>query len=324
MAELKISPPPFPNRDEYPFVATVRFRKMVIDIENLDGSVREGKDPNGKHWKTNFRGAHYGEIRGSRGADGDPLDVYIKNPPDDKANKVFIIHQNHPRTHPTKAGQYDEDKVVFGVSSAEEAKALYLKHYNRKDFFRSVTEMSIEPFKRYAFGENKGEKVADAATAFIRMRLRGDTAMPKECKTPGEKIRSKGLGRGKARGQGKGPIGIPVGKEEKDMKKEATKQDFYALGYELGMKEKLAEIGGAAPGGPALTAGMTGAMPRQMPPRAMPQVNNAQATSAMNLIPKEQFPQHGGPVTSVQDVKAQMQPKLRPDMLKKNLTASLQ
>jgi hypothetical protein len=202
MAELKISPPPFPNREKYPFVATVRYRKMVIDIENLDGSTREGKDPNGKPWKTEFRGAHYGEIRDSKGTDGDPLDVYIKNPPDDGANKAYIVHQNHPRTHPTKAGQYDEDKVVLGVSSAEEAKALYLKHYNRKDFLRSITEMTIEPFKRYIFGENKAEKVARfitkselrsyvtdpekvkkaarnlvkkrPASAFIRMRLRGD------------------------------------------------------------------------------------------------------------------------------------------------------
>lgn len=29
------------------------------------------------------------------------------------------------------------------------------------------------------------------------------------CKTPGQKIRSKGMGRGLARGGGKGPIGVP-------------------------------------------------------------------------------------------------------------------
>lgn len=158
--KLKLSPPPFPNRDPYPFAATTRFRNMVIDLENLSGSVREGTDPNGKKWRTKFEGAHYGEIRGSKGSDGDPVDVYIKDPPDESTNVAYVIHQNFPRTHPTKGGQYDEDKVVLGVSSAEEAKALYLRHYNRKDFFRSVTEMKIEPFKRAVFGENKGEKVA--------------------------------------------------------------------------------------------------------------------------------------------------------------------
>lgn len=160
MAELKISPPPFPNREEYPFTASVRYRGMTIDIENLDGSVREGKDPNGKPWRTKFNGCHYGELRGSLGSDGDKLDIYIAARPVDGANKAYIIHQNHPRTHPTKGGQYDEDKVVLGVASVEAAKELYLRHYQRKDFLRSVTEMPIEKFKRYALGENKGEKVA--------------------------------------------------------------------------------------------------------------------------------------------------------------------
>ena len=305
MAELKISPPPFPNRDEYPFVATVRFRKMVIDIENLDGSTREGKDPNGKPWKTEFRGAHYGEIRNSKGTDGDALDVYIKNPPDDRSNKAYIVHQNHPRTHPTKGGQYDEDKVVLGVSSAEEAKALYLKHYNRKDFLRSVTEMAIEPFKRYIFGENKAEKVADAATAFIRMKMRGSANMANECKTPGKKIRSEGRGRGKARGKGKGPIGIPVGEKEKEtMDKKSAIDDVYKLGYELGMREKVAQMmGGTAPiAGPALTGAMTGAMPKEAPPKNVPGVNAPNWPSSM--------PQHGGPTTPISDIKAQMNKQL--------------
>lgn len=34
------------------------------------------------------------------------------------------------------------------------------------------------------------------------------------CETPGEKIRSGGLGRGLARGKGRGPVGIPVGEKE--------------------------------------------------------------------------------------------------------------
>jgi len=255
MTELKISPPPFPNREEYPFVASVRYRGMVIDIENLDGSVREGTDPNGRTWRTPFKGCHYGELRNSLGSDGDPLDVYIKSNPNDGANKAYIVHQNHPRTHPTKGGQYDEDKVVLGVSSADEAKELYLQHYNRKDFFRSITEMGIEPFKRYALGENKGEKVAAKAkklckrpaSAFIRMKMRegGNTMSHKDkvkeaaekvsaCKTPGKKIKSKGKGQGKAYGKGKGPKGIPVG-----MKKKSAIDDAYVAGVKTALADYL-------------------------------------------------------------------------------------
>ncbi len=164
MSKLKIQQPPFPNREKYPFVASVRYRGMVIDIENLDGSVREGKGPNGRTWRTKFNGCHYGELRNSLGTDGDKLDVYIKSKPmDGGANTAYIVHQNFPRNHPTKGGQYDEDKVILGVSSAKEAKELYLRHYNRKDFLRSITEMPIEAFKHYAKGENKGEKVAAGA-----------------------------------------------------------------------------------------------------------------------------------------------------------------
>ena len=165
MAELTIHAPPFPNRKEHPFVGTTRYRKMTIDLENLDGSVRAGTDSNGKSWKTPFEGCHYGEIRHSKGTDGDPVDVYIKNPPDDGANLAYIVHQNHPRNHPAKPGEFDEDKVILGVSSPEEAKELYLKHYNRKDFFRSLTMMGIEKFKKTIYEKDAEEKIAMVKTS---------------------------------------------------------------------------------------------------------------------------------------------------------------
>lgn len=158
--ELTIGPPPFPNREEHPFTATVRYKGLVIDVENLDGSIRRGVDPSGKEWSTKFKGCHYGEIRGSLGCDGDSLDVYIKSNPSPYANQAYIIHQNFPRNNPDRPGEYDEDKVVLGVASPEEAKALYLSHYNRKDFFRSMTIMDLPKFKKYALGENRGDKIA--------------------------------------------------------------------------------------------------------------------------------------------------------------------
>jgi hypothetical protein len=165
MPNLTIHAPPFPNRDEHPFVGTTRYRQMTIDLENLDGSTREGKDANGNPWKVKFQGAHYGEIRHSKGADGDPVDVYLKNPPDDGANVAYIIHQNHPRNHPKKPGEFDEDKVILGVSSPKEAKELYLRHYSRKDFFRSLTMMGIEKFKRTVYEKGAEEKIAMVKTA---------------------------------------------------------------------------------------------------------------------------------------------------------------
>jgi len=154
---IKISPPPSPNRDEFPFVGATNVQGLMIDLENLAGSVREGKGPNGSTWKTKMR-YHYGEIRKTKGTDRDKLDVYIG--PNPQSKRVFIVHQNFPSNHPSRAGKYDEDKVMLGFNSPEEAKRAYIKQYSRKDFFRSLTEMPMAQFKKSVFKENKGEKIA--------------------------------------------------------------------------------------------------------------------------------------------------------------------
>jgi len=169
--KLELQTPPTPNREKFPFVATTKFKNLTIDLENLAGSVREGVDANGKKWKTEFSGVHYGEIRGSKGADDAPLDVFLKAEPED-TDLVFIVHQNHPGNHPTKAGLWDEDKVILGAKAIDEAEDLYLRHYNRKDFLRSITVMDFRKFKKYIFGENKEEKVATGSPQMNTNNLR--------------------------------------------------------------------------------------------------------------------------------------------------------
>lgn len=173
MAEIKIGPPPSPNRDKHPFVGTTTIQGISINIENLAGSIREGVDANGKPWATRMR-YHYGEIVGTKGADGNNLDVYIG--PNPAAKTVYIVHQNHPGNHPTRSGDYNEDKVMIGFDSPEAAKRAYLKQYNRPDFFRSMTAMHIDKFKK-AMIQDEGEKIAVETkkkypSAFIRMKLR--------------------------------------------------------------------------------------------------------------------------------------------------------
>lgn len=234
MTEIKIGPPPVPNRDKYPFVGTANIQGLKINIENLKGSVREGANASGKKWKTKMH-FHYGEIEKTKGTDRDKLDVYIGPSPNSK--RVFIVHQNHPGNHATKAGKYDEDKVMLGFASPEEAKRAYLKQYNRKDFFRSMTEMDINQFKNSIFKENKGEKVA--------MNLKSLQDKVAACKTPGEKIRSKGKGRGLAVGKGKGPIGRPGKKKPsafiRTQMKGASLKEAYDMGVRQALVDKLAE-----------------------------------------------------------------------------------
>lgn len=171
MAEVKIGPPPSPNRDKFPFVGTADIQGIKINVENLAGSLREGKDSSGKPWSTRMK-YHYGEIVRGEGSDGDKLDVYIG--PNSNAKIVYIISQNHPDDHPRKPGEYDEQKIMLGYDSADAAKRAYLKQYDRTDFFRSITAMHIDKFKK-AMAEDKGEKIAakkKRLSAFIRMKLR--------------------------------------------------------------------------------------------------------------------------------------------------------
>lgn len=153
----KMGPPPSPNRKEYPYVGTIDFQGLKIYVENDAGDVREGTGPNGKKWKTKMV-YPYGEILGTKGTDKDRLDVYVG--PNSKSHTVYVVHQNFPGNHPSKAGKYDEDKVMLGFNCGAEALAAYLRHYDRKDFFRSMTIMDMDKFKKMIRGEVKGEKVA--------------------------------------------------------------------------------------------------------------------------------------------------------------------
>jgi hypothetical protein len=153
---MKIGPPPARNRKEFPFVGTINFRGLTIHVENRPGDVRSGVGEDGKKWRTEMK-LPYGEIVGTDGTDGDKVDVYVG--PFKDAPNVYIVHQN--KVKGPDAGKYDEDKVMMGFRSPEEAKAAYLAHYNRTDFFRSITTMAFSLFKRVlASGEVDGEKVA--------------------------------------------------------------------------------------------------------------------------------------------------------------------
>lgn len=116
------------------------FQGLKISIENKKGSVRKWYDPlKDESGETKMKNP-YGYIRLTEGADGEHVDCYIG--PDEEAGRVYVVHQNNP-----KNGRYDEDKVMLGFNSAEEAKEAYLAHYDDPRFFGSVDEYNFETFK---------------------------------------------------------------------------------------------------------------------------------------------------------------------------------
>ncbi|MDF2417326.1 hypothetical protein GWP85_07325 [Acinetobacter beijerinckii] len=97
---------------------------LKIAIENPAGSIRSGTDPNGNEWQITMK-HHYGFIENTNGADGDEIDVFVKNHLANEPEYAYIIKQLDNK------GKFDEQKVIVGAESEEEAKEIYHSNYEK-------------------------------------------------------------------------------------------------------------------------------------------------------------------------------------------------
>jgi N12 class adenine-specific DNA methylase len=148
-----------------------------ITIENPKGSVRRGKDANGKEWESKMNNT-YGYFRGTEGVDGDHIDVFISNDIDGwDGRKVFVVDQYNPD------GSFDEHKVMLGFNDADDAKSDYLANYEKgwENGRRiDVSAVNLEDFEKWIasskrktkpFGEYssvKKETVGNSFDDFVR------------------------------------------------------------------------------------------------------------------------------------------------------------
>ena len=129
----------------------VRLHGLDISIENPKGSTRKGKDQDGKEWSSEMK-HHYGDIKGTTGADGDSIDVFIGDKPE--SQKVFVVDQIDPKT-----GEFDEVKVMMGFDDAETAKSGYLSNYDKNwKGLGEITEASVEDFKAWTKRPRKSKQ----------------------------------------------------------------------------------------------------------------------------------------------------------------------
>lgn len=122
-----------------------------ITIETAKGTVRRGTDADGKAWESEMH-QNYGYIRRTEGTDGDHIDVFLSDTPEQ--GNVFVVDQVDPKT-----GAFDEHKVMYGFNSMEEAKAAYLSNY--EDGWRglgNITEVSREEFKKWVDSSHRKTK----------------------------------------------------------------------------------------------------------------------------------------------------------------------
>lgn len=132
----------------------IKVGPLDIAIENPAGSTRTGPG-----WQTTMQ-AHYGYMKRTEGADGDQVDVYVKQgTPVDHAGPVFVIDQYDPTT-----GKFDEHKAMLGYRFQGAAIKAYDAHFSdgsgptRR---KGVTMMSAEQFKQWA---QSADAKAPAAT----------------------------------------------------------------------------------------------------------------------------------------------------------------
>lgn len=125
-----------------------------ISIENPKGSVRRGTDENGKPWENTMRN-DYGYIRGTTGADGDHIDVFLSDSPE--RGDVFVIDQVK------EDGTFDEHKVMYGFASEQEAREAYLANYAPGwNGLGDITRVSKGEFKKWInSSRRKGKPFAE-------------------------------------------------------------------------------------------------------------------------------------------------------------------
>lgn len=143
-----------------------------VTIENPQGSERRGVDANGKPWSVTMNNT-YGYIRGTKGTDGDHIDLFLGN----SGNGVYVVDQLK------EDGSFDEHKVMYGFGSLDEAREAYLSNYSSgwkglgsitgvsKETFKKWVDSSIrktKPFSEYksvnsvvSSEENQGEVISD-------------------------------------------------------------------------------------------------------------------------------------------------------------------
>ena len=129
----------------------IKFGGYDYTIENPKGSIRSGKDANGKEWKVTMHDT-YGYIRGKFGKDGDHLDMFINDKADlDNWNgDVFVVDQVNPD------GSFDEHKVMYGYDSMDDAKKSYLANYS--DGWKglgNITGASKDEFDKWLDASNR-------------------------------------------------------------------------------------------------------------------------------------------------------------------------
>ena len=133
----------------------VKVGSFDITIEQPKGSIRSGVDANGNKWESEMQNT-YGYIRGTKGVDGDHIDVFLADNIDGwNGTQVFVIDQYN------EDGTFDEHKVMLGFNNQTDAFNAYLSNYEKGwENTRKlvITSSALDNFKEWIDSSNRKTK----------------------------------------------------------------------------------------------------------------------------------------------------------------------
>jgi hypothetical protein len=157
----------------------VQFHGLTILIENPKGSVRRGVGADGKPW-ANTMAAHYGEVIGLAGADGDYVDVFLG--PNADSELVFVMDQIDQQT-----GEFDEHKAFLGFNSKLGAVGAYLGSYDAGWKVGPIRAMHIDEFRDWVMtGRHSGAVKPQAGAGSPQAGAESASDLVAECKGCGD------------------------------------------------------------------------------------------------------------------------------------------
>ena len=176
----------------------VKVAGFNISIEQPKGSVRSGKDANGKKWSVTMNNT-YGYMTDNVGVDGDHLDVFLSNDIDSWDQKnVYVVDQYN------LDGTFDEHKVMLGFNDRDEATDAYFSNYDsswrtsKRKIITSTVPMDI--FKKWIESSNRKTKpIAEYALVkaylqkWIDENLFVDSSFSKFTEDSGKEVEPEGV-----------------------------------------------------------------------------------------------------------------------------------
>lgn len=141
-AVLRIHPEPTPGQREALNYRQghITWRGLPITVEVAKGGYREGVGKDGHKWRRHMK-CHYGRIKGTQGADGEHVDVFLGDDPE--SDVVVCVNQIKGD------GSWDEHKFLLGCSSVEHARKMYLAHYPDGWKTGEVVDLTFSQFKEW-------------------------------------------------------------------------------------------------------------------------------------------------------------------------------